>query len=339
MKIAFTLLTALAIPSAGLAAGPPITTVRAQPRSGRPGYTLFAQVAPVQVLVVRAGTTGTVNGLHAKPGDHIRAGERLARLGGPTYAAALASARAALQAARKTRQLAGDRLQATRSRYPVLSNRLTLDQARHALVGAEANLIRAQAEFAALKAQATIRAPAAGTISDVLRSDGERISPGEGIVEIHPAGSLWLRGAIYGKQVRDVRVDMRGRFEPAGGGSPIAVRVTSLIPSDTNDGLGIGFVAIAPAPRWFDGESGLVTLAGSTPNEPAIPTHALVLDHGHWWVVEKVGRSFKPHEVTPDGSRDGWTWIAAGLKPGDQVVSIGAYGIFHRSFSKQYSGD
>lgn len=339
MKIAFALFTALAIPSVGLAAGPPVTTVSAQPRNGQPGYTLFARVEAIQVLVIRAGTTGTVNDLHAKPGDHVRAGERLARLGGPAYAAALASSRAAFQAARKSARLAHDQLEATRARYPVLSNRNALDQARHALASAEANLIRAQAEFAALKAQGTILAPAAGTISDVLRSDGERISPGGGIVEIHPSGSLWLRGAIYGKQVSDVRVGMRGQFEPADGGHPIAVRVTSLIPGGATDGLGIGFVAISPMPKWFDGESGLVTLHGRRSREPAIPTRALVLDHGHWWVVEKVGRSFKPHEVTPDGSRNGWTWIAAGLKPGDQVVSIGAYGIFHRSFSKQYSGD
>lgn len=338
MKFLFALL-ALAAPTAGVAANAPVATTRAQPRSGRPGYTLFARVEPVRVLVVRAASTGTLKDLNAKPGDHVRAGERLAGLSGPTYAATLGSARAALQAARKSVRLAHDRLQTTQSRYPVLSNRLALDQAKRGLASARAGLATAQARYAEIEAAGTIAAPAAGTVSDVLRSDGERVAPGDGIVDIHPAGSLWLRGAAYGEQIRAVHAGMHGCFQPTGGGNPIAVRVTGLIPADANDGLGIGFAPVAHAPRWFDGESGLVTLQGSRSGEPAVPTSALVLDHGHWWVVEKTGHTFKPVRVKPDGSRGGWTWIATGIKPGDQVVFSGAYRIFHRAFAKHYSGD
>lgn len=339
MKLLFVCLLALAVPATGFAANAPVATTRAQRRSGQPGYTLFARVEPVRALVVRAAHTGTLNDLHARPGDHLRAGERLACLGGPTYAAALGSARAALRAARKTAQLAHDQLQATQLRYPVLSNRLALDQAKRGLASARAGLATAQARYAAIEAAGTIVAPVAGTVSEVLGSVGERVAPGDGIVEIHPAGSLWLRGAVYGDQVQAVQVGMRGRFEPSGGGRPISVLVTSLIPTDANDGVGIGFAQVAHTPHWFDGESGLVTLQGSRSSEPAVPTSALVLDRGHWWVIEKAGDTFKPIRVKPGGSRGGWTWIATGLKPGERVVSSGAYRIFHSAFSKHYSGE
>jgi len=177
MKLLFVCLLALAVPTTGFAANAPVATVRAQPRSGRPGYTLYARVGPVQVLVVRAARIGTLNDLHTRPGDHLRAGERLARLGGPTYAAALGSARAALKAARKAAQLAHDQLQTTQSRYPVLSNRLALDQAKRGLASARAGLAAAQARYATIEAAGTIVAPVAGTVSDVLRSDGERVAP------------------------------------------------------------------------------------------------------------------------------------------------------------------
>ncbi len=339
MKSLPAFLAGILVPGVCLAAGPAVSTVRVRPRSAPPGYTLFARVEPVHVLVVRAASTGTLDGLTVRPGDRVRAGERLARLGGPTYRAAFDSSRARLTAAKRGIRLARDRLKATRSRYPVLSNRLTLDQSILALTHAEANLVNARARFAALKAEGTIDAPVAGTVSDVLASNGDRVGAGDGIVDMHSDGSLWLRGAVYGGAVRAVRRGMRGTFRPTGGGRAIPVRVTHLIPSDINDGLGVAFVPTAKTPQWFDGESGLVSLQRQTSAELAVPTGALVLDHGHWWVVEVSKHKFIPVRVKPDGSRGGWTWIAAGVKPGEQVVSSGAYRIFHRNFSKRYSSD
>ena len=339
MKFLLALLAGIVVPGICIAASPAVSTVRVRPRSGPPGYTLFARVEPVHVLVVRAAGTGTLRDLTARPGAHVRAGERLARLGGPVYRAAFDSSRARLRAAKKAVRLAQDRLKATRSRYPVLSNRLTLDQARQALMQAEASLVNARAHFTAVKAEGTIDAPVAGTVSDVLASDGGRVGAGDGIADIHPAGSLWLRGAVYGDMVRAVHMGMDGTFQPTGGGKFIPVRITHLIPSDLNDGIGVAFAPTAKTPQWFDGESGLVTLQRHNPTELTVPTSALVLDHGRWWVVAVSGHKFMPVKVKPDGSRGGWTWIAEGVKPGERVVSSGAYRIFHRYFSKRYSGD
>lgn len=339
MKSLLACLAGLVVPGICLAASPAVSTVRVQPRSGPPGYTLFAHVEPVHVLVVRAASTGTLMHVTVRPGAYVHAGERLARLGGASYRAALDSSRARLTAAKKTVALARNRLKATRSRYPVLSNRLALDQAKQALAQAEARLVKARTRFLAIKAQGTIDAPVAGTVSEMLTSDGGRVVPGDGIADIHPAGSLWLRGAVYGGAVRAMHTGMHGAFQPSGGGSPIAVRVTSLIPSDVNDGVGIALAATAKTPHWFDGESGLVSLQRHSPTELAVPTRALVLDHGHWWVLKVSNHEFRPVRVKPDGSRDGWTWIAAGVKSGERVVSSGAYRIFHRNFSKRYSGD
>lgn len=324
--------------AAGASAAPRVTTQVAQPRSGRPGYVLFATVAPVQTVVVRAGATGTLANFRVKPGDRVRAGEGLGRIGGPTYAAALASARAALGAARKASALARDRLGAARARYPVLTDRAALDRAKLEVAQAAADLVQKQARYAALGADGTIAAPVAGTVSAVPAGNGERVAPGDAILIVHPAAALWLRGAVYGKTARAVRVGMRGVFRPTGGGGAIAVRVVRRIPGAAEDGLGVGLVATGAA-HWFDGEGGLVTLAAGAAGEPAVPTAALVLDRGRWWVMQRnKDGGFAPVRVTPDGSRAGWTWIAAGLRSGDRVAVAGAYLLFHRAFSKHYAG-
>ncbi len=316
-------------------------TINVVSRTGHPDYVVYAAVEPVQTFVLRAATTGMLTHFNVKPGDQVRRGERLARLAGPTYVAALVSARAAVTAARKAGALAHDRLRATQARYPLLSDRAALDQAKLAVVQAEVDIARMQAHLAMLSANGTIAVPTAGTVAAVLRGDGERVAAGEAILRIQPNGALWLRGSVYGKTVTAVQVGMLGVFHPAGGGQSIPVRVASRIPGAVTDGLGMGLVPVpVPVhPRWFSGESGLVTLEGPDVNEPVVPSSALILDHGHWWVIEVLKNNFKAVRVRPDFSRDGRTWIASGLKPGVKIVATDTYLIFHRAFAEQYGGE
>lgn len=333
------ILTTVLTASAASAALPPTPTVKAEPRSGRPGYVLFAAAEPIHTLVLHAAATGRLADFRLRPGDHVRRGERLGRLRGPTYAAALAAAKATAVAARRARTLSRDSLHATEARYPVLSDRIVLDRAKLEMVTAEADLAKARARLAALTAAGIITAPVAGTVAAVLQGDGNRVAAGDVLARIEPVGALWLRGAVYGETAAAVRIGMRGTFNPAGGGKPVAVRVASLIPGAVRDGLGVGLVAQRRGAHWFSGEGGLVTLAPRPRAEPAVPTAALILNHGQWWVVKKVDAAFKAVRVEPDGTRGGWTWIAAGVNAGDKVVSTNAYLIFHRAFAKKYANE
>lgn len=325
------------MPSAVLANG--IQTATVQARATHRSYVFYARVESTQPLVLRAGATGTLAHFTVKPGNRVRRGEPLARLAGPTYDAALASAEAALTVATKSDALAYDNLRATQARYPLLSDRAALDRAKMGVFDAQANLVQTRAKLKALTSHGRITAPVAGTVSAVLRGNGERVAPGDAILRIQPHDSLWLRGTVYGTTIKALQVGLHGVFRPAGGGGPIPVRMASLIPGTTSDGMGIGMVPIQPHPHWFSGESGLVTLEGPAVHEPAVPSSALVLAHGHWWVVKKVKGGFKPVRVKRDFSRGGWTWIGSGLKSGAKVVVTNAYLIFHRTFAEQYSGD
>jgi cobalt-zinc-cadmium efflux system membrane fusion protein len=67
-----------------------------------------------------------------------------------------------------------------------------------------------------------------------------------------------------------------------------------------------------------------------------VPTSALVLDRGRWWVLVRTARGDRPQPVVP-GPALGWrTWIAAGLRAGQQVVAKDAFLKYHRDIAQSY---
>ena len=68
----------------------------------------------------------------------------------------------------------------------------------------------------------------------------------------------------------------------------------------------------------------------------AIPTRALILDRGKWWVMVHTPHGNHPRQVTPGPAR-GWnTFITHGLPAGSQVIVNNAYLLFHASIAEHY---
>lgn len=85
-----------------------------------------------------------------------------------------------------------------------------------------------------------------------------------------------------------------------------------------------------------NGQFGTVTLNGAQRLLPVVPTRALVLDQGKWWVLVRTEKGEQPQAVVP-GPAHGWqTVIESGLQPGEQIVVENAYLEFHRGISENY---
>ena len=82
---------------------------------------------------------------------------------------------------------------------------------------------------------------------------------------------------------------------------------------------------------WLIAGGGVLFLAFS-----AVPTRALILDQGKWWVMVHTATGDHPQEVIPGPTRGWQTFIAHGLEPGTEVVVDNAYLEFHRSISQRY---
>lgn len=327
-------------PPATLAATPAkISTVKAEPRKGRTGVEFFTSVKSIYNVVVRSSATGTLEDIHLVPGDHVTRGEQLGRLGGTTYNTELASARSSAKSTARALALARDQLKVDKARYPLLVDRGTIDQGKLVVARDRSNALRAKVALSALEKHGIVKSPVNGTVSQLLSSNGDRVTPGDRLLIIQPSSKLWLVGSIYARYTGRLRPGMHGDFQPASGGPSIPVRVVRVFPQGAGNGIGIGLLSVSPAPDWYSGEGGMVSLDSPSSKEPAVPDRALVLYKGHWWVIRKSNGQLKPVQVVPDGSRDGWTWIGAGLQAGTSVVVSEADLIFHKSFAKKYSGD
>ncbi|MDE3067329.1 MAG: efflux RND transporter periplasmic adaptor subunit [Verrucomicrobiota bacterium] len=301
-------------------------------------FEAIAQVEPIAVLPLRAAQAGVVTGPGMVPGALVRAGQEVAKLGGPEIQALLAqdeaavrSARANLFAARKTLTIERQQLAAH------LVTRRTVLQAEGAAAQAQAAFDSARAQLQSVRQTVTLKAPADGTVLAVNAAEGERVGAGEKILTLQPADKLWLKAAYYGSDMAAIHVGITGQYSPAGGGEPAPVKVCTVFGALAPDGgESVGLLATGPAPGWRSGEFGTVTLNGAVRSLVAVPTRALILDQGRWWVLVRTEHGDHRRAVTPGPARGWETFIERGLEPGAEVVVDNAYLEFHRGISKNY---
>lgn len=312
--------------------------ITVEPRTVTSHFTAYARVVPIAVTALKAAQTGQITGLNVDPGQNVAAGTILGRLQGPEIANRLARQRAAVDKARAT-------LTATRHSLAIekkkqsehLSTRQVVYNAQALLAGARSDLSAARAALSATRNNALVRAPATGTVISRAVSSGERVATGQTLLTLLPDHQLWLTASYYGADASLLRVGMRGRFFPAGSSTPIAVRIARVLPvTQPGGGRPIALRTRNKEVNWVSGEAGTVILQGAVQTAIAIPTQALILDRGQWWVLVHTPKGDRPQRVTPGASRGHDTLVTQGLSAGAQVVVDNAYLKFHGDFSRYF---
>lgn len=312
-------------------------TVVAQQRAWPAQFTAYGQVEPTSIVNVRIAGSGTVSNLRALPGSIVSAGQVLARLGGPQMQALLTQRKTALQSAQARLEAATHALSIARSQLAVhLATRQALDTSTSELAAARADAQTAQAELEQARDLAVIKAPVAGSVVAVQAANGEQARAGDTLLTIEPHGSLWVHAKYFGDDASTIHVGMTGVFAPAGSGAPLPVKVATIAPAlGADGGLQVGLIATSP-PKWVSGQWGTVTLDGPSTPFVMVPTAALILDRGEWWVLVHTPQGDQPRQVVP-GPAHGWeTGIVSGLKPGERVVAQDAFLEYHRGIAQHY---
>ena len=325
-----------ALTAARLSSDPAYVTAEAATLAPRlEGY---GQVRPISTLPVNAAEQGTLAGLSVLPGMHVRTGEALAHLSGPAIQSALQqgeadvrSAQAQLTAAQKSLAIEREQLRSH------LSTRASVQQAESTVAQARRNFENAQSRLEAVREMMTLSAPANGTVLAINASDGQLVGAGQAVATLQTTGRLWLRASYYGDGLSLIRIGMAGVFSPADGSRPIAVRVRTLSGAmSAGEGEAIGLMPAVSSARWRNGEFGSVTLDLPPRKLVAVPTRALILDQGKWWVLVHTPQGDHPQQVVPGPAR-GWnTFLESGVSAGSRVVVGDAYLRFHRGISKTY---
>lgn len=325
-------------PTEAAAAGSPLT-VAAKKQTFRPRFHAYGEVVPIQVLTVKAGLKGIIKDLAVVPGQRLKPGDAIAHLGGPDQRAALDRARANQAAAEQVFKAALDAEQATVKVYRY-SDRQQLDAAKAQLATARAQLANAKTDLARLTTLSTITSPVTGRIVSLQSANGDLVTAGSPVLVMQPQHDLWLEAIFYDAPGSVLSPGQPATFQPAEGDTPLAVQLAYVAPTLRPDGgKPVYFEAEANTkrfPDWRGGQKGNVTIEGKARLVSAIPTEALILDNGRWWVLEKTSGSLVPTAVKPGPSRGNHTIILQGLKAGAQVVVRDAYMLFHRDFGQHY---
>jgi RND family efflux transporter MFP subunit len=312
----------------------PYVTVQAEPFVTR--VEAYGQVQPVALLPVKAPAAGVVSTLPL-PGAAVSAGEVVAKLAGPEIDAAIARGQAAVKGAEARLVAAEKTLSVLR---PQLASHLSTVQQ---VAQAEADAADASGAVAAAKAEltnatlgATIRVEVAGTVVSVNAATGERVTAGDTLLTIEPANQLRATAVLFGRDAELAHPGAKGMFKPASGGRSTAVEVVSVTPSADSGGVTVGARSVEPDAPWLSGAYGTLELEGPEERLVAVPTRALILDQGRWWVLVHAAEGDKPVEVIPGPARGWRTLLRCGIGPGTQIRVQNAYLEYHREIASRY---
>ena len=298
----------------------------------------YGQVSPVSTVPVSAAESGVVTGLTVRPGTHVRAGQRLAHLSGPAIDSLVTQGEADVRSAQSQLDAAVKSLAIAREQLPShLTTRQAVQQAESTVAQARSGLVNAQSRLTTIRELMTVSSPADGLVLQLNSADGALVSVGQPILTLQPANGLWLLANYFGADLTQIRVGLTGRFMPSDGGQPVRVRVVS-IPGTvvTGGGESIALEPLHVTPSWLNGESGTVSLDLPSRQMVAVPTRALVLNQGKWFVMVHTASGDHAQEVVP-GPTEGWdTFILSGLAAGTKVVVSNAYLLFHANSAEPY---
>lgn len=288
-------------------------------------------------------------------GDRVTAGQPLGRLeprlaeGGDdhaTLAAAVAEAQATLEGARAELARA-ERLLADRA---VPARRV--DDARRATTIAEARLTAAQARLAqrdqvlgsgggAASGNAfVLRAPIAGRLAEVFASLGASYSEGAPLFRIVRTDEVELQAQVPVADVPVARTVTALAFEVPGVPEPIDLKPGHVHDAGVIDektrALPLQIEVKNPRGQLLVGQTGTAILyTGGKQRVPVVPRESVLMEAGRPYVFLQISGEKFDRRFVGVVSRDGdLVGIRGGLKPGDRVVTRGAYDIQLASAAK-----
>ncbi|MDE1905261.1 MAG: HlyD family efflux transporter periplasmic adaptor subunit [Rhodospirillales bacterium] len=279
----------------------------------------FASVQPGTPVTITALQAGILMGLSVVPGESVQPGQTIGQLGGPQIAAALATAQGASNAANAS-------LAAERGKF---ADHLST---KAAVAQAEAAANAARAELAALRAATSLQSPVAGQVQSLSAGPGASLQPGQPVAVVQPAAGTWVKAVFYGPQAATLSPGTAARFNPADGQPAMPVTLRGVQGVQADGGVVLAFSGTGLLP----GKAGTLSLSLPPHAVMMVPSEALVLDDGRWWVMLHDTKGDHAMQVVPGEADGAQTPILSGLAAGDQVIVQDAALLYHRGIAAQY---
>jgi multidrug efflux pump subunit AcrA (membrane-fusion protein) len=215
-----------------------------------------------------------------------------------------------------------------------LSTSQLVAEAKSAVAAATAQTAAAQANVDMLRLSAVLRSPLAGVVQTVAVANGDVLAAGQTVATVQPSTGAWLKAVFYGAPSRELSAATAGLFTPANGDKPVPVNLRGALALSQADG-GVPFALVAMQPL-APGVFGTVTLDLPEQLVTLVPSEALILDKAQWWVMIHDAAGEHPVQVTPGHAQGYDTVVKSGVNPGDDVVVVNAYLLYHRGIAALY---
>jgi len=316
----------------------PVTVARAERRAVPYTIGALGTVEPISTVAVTSQVSGMLLRVRFHEGDEVTAGQVLFEIDPRPYRAALTAAQASL--ARDLVQWQNADRDAQRYRELVATNGVTQEDYQQKVTAAAALGAAVRADSAAQETArlnldyATIHAPIAGRTGSLLIHEGNlvRTTSTEPLVTINQLRPIRMRFAVPAARLPDLQ-------QARGGARDVFARVAddtlppmrgALSFMDNHVDSTTGTVALkAEFPnrdgRLWPGQYASVSLVlGVQADAIVIPTPAVLTgQQGTYVFVVNPDGTAVPQNVTVARTSDSIAVIAAGLRPGDQVVTDG----------------
>jgi len=265
-------------------------------------------------------------------GETVRAGQPLMRIDNTDYAHAITT-QAESVAAAKAR---ADQAAADEARYRGLVatgaiSASTYDQIKAASDAARAQFTAAEAQEKIARDQrdySVLLADGDGTVVETLAEPGQVVSAGQTVVRLAHSGPR--EASVFLPETMRPRLGSLARATLFGRSGNVPARLRQL--SDSADPLTRTFEARyvlagtgAQAPL---GATVTIQLTGSGTEESLTVPNAAITDRASGpgvWVLNRnnLTVSFRPVSISRIGEED--TYLNSGLKPGEEIVALGAH--------------
>ena len=175
-----------------------------------------------------------------------------------------------------------------------------------------------------------VTAPISGTIVRVNKSSGEQVAAGETIVEIVALGTVWVEAPVFekdlGKLVKDVRAVFTTAAYPEKEFQGRLMSVNKVV-DEQNRAATVVFEVSNAAGELSIGMQANVRLdAGSRASVLLVPRESVLDNEGKKIVYVLIsGEEFERRDVVVGDEYGRRVAIVSGLKPGERVVTQGAY--------------
>ena len=207
---------------------------------------------------------------------------------------------------------------------------------------AEADRQAAQAVLAAIQEQLKtlhtapstsnyeVAAPISGTVVDVRKAAGEEVRPGEAILEIVSLDVLWVETPIFEKDLGRLSKNMEAAFTttayPGKEFRGRLINISAIVDEHTRAAQAV-FEVPNPSRELRLGMQANVRLGlGKRAQVLLVPKESILDNEGKKIVyVLRTGEEFERRDVLVGDEYGGKVAIVSGIRPGERVVTQGAY--------------